>query len=178
VLLAASAGLLLAGLLATGCTTANRPGAIEPQDPLPTPYASWPPSVADAAGQLGDALAGSGLRLEVPTAAYRPSEPRSLVRAPRAVVRASLADPADGHAVIYDLADEAAARVAAQDLAGYLGSGFGQTNFPPDAQFSVAVVADTVVFTWWSRAAASEPAAAEAAFDALASVGERVDVRK
>jgi hypothetical protein len=169
---------LLACLLALGCTTASRPGAVRPQDPLPTPYTSWPPVVIDVAGRLASALAATGLGLEAPVAAYRPSEPRSLVTTPRAVLRATLADPTDGHVIVYDLPDEAAARAAAQDLADYLGSGFGQTNFPPDAQFSVAVAGDTVVFTWWSRAAASDPAASEAAFTALATVGEGVEVRK
>jgi hypothetical protein len=93
-------------------------------------------------------------------------------------MRADLADPDDGFVVIYDLADADTAMDRAQDLATYLGSGFGQTNYPADAQFSVGVVGSTVVFTWWARRRASDPEKGEAVFDAIGTVGDRVDVLK
>ena len=51
----------------------------------------------------------------------------------------------------------------ADELASYLGSGFGQTNFVADTQFSVSTLADTIVFTTWSQRRSDDPARAEAA---------------
>ncbi len=45
--------------------------------------------------------------------------------------------------VIYAFPTDAAATDAGAELARYVGSGFGQTNFPTDAQFSVAQVGST-----------------------------------
>ena len=55
----------------------------------------------------------------------------------------------------------------ADELAGYLGSGFGQTNFVADTQFSVSTLEDTIVFTTWSQRRSDDPERAEAAFDAF-----------
>lgn len=160
------------------CTSAERLSVQAQPLALPTPMASLSPSVAATAGLLRGALGAAGFRLDQPRAAYRPSEPESLLQVPRAVLRASLADPAEGHVVIYQLPDESAARARAADLAAYLASGFGQTNFAPDAQFHVAVERDTVVFATWSRARAADAAAAEAVFDAVGRVGEPVEILK
>ncbi len=117
-------------------------------------------------------------RLDVPLAAYRPSEPASLLQAPRVILRADLADAGDGHVVVYDAADAAEAQRWAADLAAHLGSGFGQTNFAVDTQFSVAVRDDSVILTTWSSGSSSDPGSAEAFFDAVASVGSPVEVVK
>jgi hypothetical protein len=119
-----------------------------------------------------------GRRLDDSATAYRPSEPASLLQAPRVVLRADLADPDDGFVVIYETPDSDAAQERATELAAYLGSGFGQTNFGADTQFSVSVVGDTVVFTTWSRRRAADPEASEAVFAAIATVGEAVKVQK
>ena len=127
---------------------------------------------------LRNALADAGYRLDPPRVPYRPSEPAGLTDAPRTVVQVALADPEDGFVVVYQLPDEEAAGNAASELASYLGSGFGQTNYPLDAQFSVAQVGSTVVFTWLSRDRAGDPDAAQGAFDVIRTVGRQVPVQK
>jgi hypothetical protein len=176
-LIAVAVAALIAAL-AVGCASLEQSTGRDPATRLPTPLPSLTATLEATAGLLRGSLAEAGLRLDAPTGPVRPSEPASLARAPRAVLRASLADPGDGFIVVYDLADPTEARLRADELAAYLGSGFGQTNFAPDTQFSVAVVADTVVLSWWSRSRASDQAKAEAAFEAVRRVGEPVEVRK
>jgi hypothetical protein len=98
--------------------------------------------------------------------------------APRAALRASLADPDEGFVIVYDLADPAEAQARAADLAAYLESGFGQSNFTADTRLSVAFVDDTLVFAWWIPSHSSDPEAGQAAFDAISSVGQRVEVQR
>jgi hypothetical protein len=137
---------------------------------------SWEPSIGVAVAELGTAVAAIGRRLDVPLAAYAPSEPPSLLQAPRVVLRADLADPDDGFVIVYDATDEAQARLWADDLARYLGSGFGQTTYSADTQFSVAVLDDAVIFTSWSAGRSSDGAQARAVFEALAGVGKAVEI--
>ena len=163
---------LLAAVALTACT--GKAGPIAGQGPAPpvaTPLASVPASLEPIVTQLGAAVAGAGYRLDRPVDAYRPSEPPALADAPRIVLRASLADPDQGLVVVYLLPDIGSAQAAAADMARHVGSGFGQTNFPADAQFHVAHEDDAVIFTWWSPAAASDDEAARAVFEALATVG-------
>jgi hypothetical protein len=150
----------------------------DPGPPLPTPQASFSAGVAGTVGALTGALADAGIGLFPPTVPARPSEPSSLVQTPRALLQAAVGDPAGGYVVIYQLPDAPAAQAAATELAGYLGSGFGQTNFPVDTQFHVATLGDTVVLTWWSREKASDDELAERAFDTIATVGSSVPVIK
>jgi hypothetical protein len=134
--------------------------------------------VAATIGALENALGTAGERLEVPSAAYRPSEPEALLQVPRVVRRAELADRDDGYVVIYEAASAVAAEGLAEQLADYLESGFGQTNYAADAQFSVSTQGDTIIFTTWSRRRSDDPERAEAAFEAMASVGTPVEVSK
>lgn len=171
--------LALATALLTGaCTSPERPSVQGDSVALPTPLRSFDASVAVTVSQLQAAAAVAGHRLDIAAAAYRPAEPQSLLQMPRVVMRADLADPDDGYVVIYEAIDGEEAGQRAQELADYLGSGFGQTNFPADTQFSVAVLGDTVVFTSWSAGSSSDPDRAAAIFEALASVGMEVEVRK
>ena len=165
-------------VLSAACTNPDRPSVQGETVPLPTPLRSFDASVSATIGLLQGAVGGIGSRLDFTQRPYRPSEPQSLLQAPRVVMRAQLADPDDGYVLIYDFVDAATARLRGQELADYLGSGFGQTNYPVDAQFSVGTVNDTVVFTWWSRRRSAEPERAAAVFDAMAAVGERIDVLK
>jgi hypothetical protein len=135
-------------------------------------------AVEGTVAQLRSALAGSGYRLDLPRMAYRPSEPAGLTQVPRAVLQVATADPESGFVLVYQLPDEEAAEVAARELASYLGSGFGKTNYPIDAQFSVAQVGSTVVFTWLSRERAGDPDAAQGAFDVVRSIGRQVPVQR
>lgn len=170
--LAAGAMLLLTGC--GGLFTARS----DPGPPLPTPQASYSTGVAAAVTAVTAALGAAGIPLFPPAEPARPSEPESLVQAPRAVLQAGINDPRAGYVVIYQLPDGASAQSAAADLADYLGSGFGQTNFTVDTQFHVAVLDSTVVMTWWSREHAQDDALAEAAFTAIAGVGREIPVIK
>jgi hypothetical protein len=169
----------LAGLLSlSACTSLDRPTIQADQVALPTAMSTFGPSVADTISALEGAVASIGERLVVPTAPYRAAEPEALLQVPRTVRRVDLADPDDGYVVIYQAAGQQDAERVAQDLADFLGSGVGQANFTPDTQFSVSVLDDTVVFTSWSAERSDDPARAQAAFDALATVGEAVAVHK
>lgn len=145
---------------------------------LPTPQASWSAVLRGTVALVTDAIAAINGQLFAPVSPYRPSEPPSLTQAARVVLQVQSADPDQGYVMIYELPDISAASAAGRDLAAYLGSGFGQTNFPTDAQFSVTQVGATVVFTWWAGSRASDPDAARAAFDAIRAVGLTIPVVK
>lgn len=175
--LALPAAAFLSLTLLTGCggmfTAQSDPGPA-----LPTPQASFSTGVASSVAALTAALGAAGIPLFSPTQPARPSEPDSLSQTPRAVMQAGTGDETGGYVVIYQLPDSPAAEVAAKALAGYLSSGFGQTNFPVDTQFHVATSDSTVILTWWSRERASDDELSENAFDAMASVGTEVPVVK
>ena len=171
--------LALAGVPAlAACSSADRPTIQADEVPLPTPLRTWGASVAATLEQLQAAVAASGTRLDVAVGAYRPSEPASLLQLPRVVLRADLADSDDGYVVVYQAVDRASAGVRAAELAEYLGSGFGQTNYPADTQFSVGLLDDTIIFSTWSSRRSDDPGRAAAVFDAVAGVGEPVEVSK
>jgi hypothetical protein len=164
----AAASLLPLVLALCACASVERPSVQGDVVPLPSPLRSWAPSTASVIAELGAAVSGVGHRLDAAIVAYRPSEPASLLQVPRVVLRADLADPDDGFVVA----------AWAQELAAYLGSGFGQANFTPDTQFSVAVRDDAVIFTSWSPGRSSDAASAESVFDAVAAVGDPIEVVK
>ena len=165
-------------LMLAACTSADRPTVQAETVALPTPLRSFDASVAATIGALESAVATVGERLEVPSGAYRPSEPEPLLQVPRAVRRVDLADGDDGYVIIYEAESDNEAVRLADELAGYLGSGFGQTNYVADTQFSVSTLGDTIVFTTWSQRRSDDPGRAEAAFDAIATVGDPVEVAK
>jgi hypothetical protein len=173
------AAILLATVLGVAaCADPDRPAVQADEVPLPTPLRSFGTSVAVTLGALEAALAGVGERLELPGRAFRPSEPEALLETPRVVRRAGLADVDDGYVIVYDAPSVADASRLAGELADYLGSGFGQTNYVADTQFAVSTLGDTIVFTTWSQRRSDDPGRAEAAFAAMASVGEAVEVTK
>jgi len=165
--------LLLAGCFGSLDTNGGAPGPT-----LPTPQASLSAQVQATAGLVGQALASAGFTLVPPIAPYRPSEPDDLSQVPRANFQVSLGDPNSGFVVIYELPDAGTATARGRELAAYLGSGFGQTNYPLDAQFSIGQVGSTLVFTWWSGDRAPDRQRAQAAFDAVASVGQPIPILK
>jgi hypothetical protein len=171
--LAAAALVLLTGC--GGMFTAQSGGG---GPALPTPQASFSTGVAETVAALTAALGDAGIPLFPPTVPARPSEPESLTQAPRAIMQAGLGDPDIGYVVIYQLADAPAAGVAGKALADHLASGFGQTNFPVDTQFHVATDDSTVILTWWSREKSPDDELAEAAFNAIATVGTEIPVVK
>lgn len=180
---AAAAGLAALFLFA-GCfapSSNQQPGPAGPS--LPTSQASLSTQVDGTVSVVRQALAPLGLQIDSPVIPYRPSEPPGLSTAQRAVFQVGLAgagamDADQGYVVIYDLTDTATASDRGNELAAYLGSGFGQTNFPLDAQFAISQVGGTLVFTWWSANRASDDALAKSAFDAVAAVGQPIPVVK
>lgn len=175
---ATTAGLAAIFLLA-GCFAPSSGDQAGPAGPsLPTPQASLSSQVDGTVSLVRGALAVVGLQLNPPVVAYRPSEPAGLATAPRAVFQESVADADQGYVVIYDLQDTATATDRGKELAAYLGSGFGQTNYPLDAQFAISQVGGTIVFTWWSASRSSNAKLAEQGFDAVASVGQPIPVLK
>jgi hypothetical protein len=169
-----AASIILAGCLGTGDTS----GGVGPGPTLPTPQASLSAQIQGTLAVLGNALAAAGFRLDPPIAPYRPGEPAGLVETPRAVFQVSIPDSNQGYVVIYELPDPGTATARGQEFASYLGGGFGQTNFPVDAQFSIGQVGSTLIFSWWSRALATDKTAAEAAFNAIRVVGQPITVTK
>ncbi len=171
-------GALAAVLVLCACASPDRPSVVPDDVELPTPMRSYGASVQRSMAAIEAALLASGERLGEPVGAYRASEPGSLLQTPRVVRRVELADADDGYVVIYDTGSGGAALDRAAELADYVESGFGQTNFAADTQFSVSTFEDTVIFTTWSRRRSDDPERAQAAFDAIASVGSPVDVNK
>lgn len=160
------------------CTSLDRPRVQPDVVPMASPQRSIDAALTPTVDALRDALAATGERIDLTTSPYRPAEPASLVLVPRAVLRTELADADDGFVVVYQAADGASADQMATELASYLGSGFGQTNYPADTRFSVAVVGDSVVFTSFSAGRSSDAERAERAFEAVASVGRAIEVSK
>lgn len=167
--------LVLAASGAACAAPAGPPGS--PLSQAQTPFqAALPdpapgPETQATAGLVGAAVGQAGLQFSVETRAVRTAEPADVLAVPRTAYRVNLADPDGGYVVIYAFATPDAAATGARSLARYLAGGFGQTNYPIDAQFSVARVGGNVIFTWWSEARSSDPAAARRAFGAIASVG-------
>jgi hypothetical protein len=172
--LTAAVAMALMVVLVAGCASLDRPRAQGETVVLPTPMRSLDASVASSVASLEGAVSAVGSRLEVPDRPYRPSEPQALLQVPRAVLRADLADPDEGFVVVYRAVDQAGAMALAAELAAYLGSGLGLTNYPAGTRISVAVLGDTVLFTTWSPSRSADASRAEAVFDALASVGQPV----
>jgi len=169
-----AAALLLGGCL--GGPDAGGGGGGAPT--LPTPQSSLSGQIEGTLATLRDHLAAAGFRIDPPISPYRPSEPADLVDIPRAVFQTSIPDANQGYVVIYEFASPGLATTNGLEFAIYLGSGFGQTNFPVDAQFSLSQVGSTLIFTWWSRALATDKVAAEAAFNVVRGVGQEIPVTK
>ncbi len=171
---AAALSLALATLLAAcgGSQVADTPA------PVATPIPSLGTGLATTSQLVTDRLLAAGYQVAPPTVPYRPSEPASLTQATRTVLQVQGAGPDSGFVVVYQLPDSAQAATRATELASYLGSGFGQTNFPVDAQFSVAQLDSTVIMTWWSAARAEDADWAQGAFDVVRTIGQPYPVLK
>jgi hypothetical protein len=173
--------LLAAALLVAACGgAAPSPSSVRPSGSLAIvpPEAGLSPAQASAVVALRGALAPLGLQLSPVARPVQPAEPVSLAAVPRVVYRIELADPDQGFVLLYDFPTAAGAAAGAGQLGAFLASGPGQASYPVDARFSVAQVGSTVALTWWSAQRASDPARSEAAFTAVAGIGQAVPVVK
>jgi hypothetical protein len=146
--------------------------------PVATPARSLGSALAGTTQRITDALVAAGFQVAPPIAPYRPSEPASLTQVERTVLQVQGIGTDSGFVVVYQLPGSAEAATRAAELAGYLGSGFGQTNFPVDAQFSVAQLDSNVIMTWWSGERADDPGRAQGAFDVVRTIGQPYPVLK
>jgi hypothetical protein len=124
------------------------------------------------------ALLAAGRRLDPAVVPYQPSEPPSFAGVPRAVLRTDVADQEQGFVVVYEASGAARAEALGRELAAHVGSGFGQTNYPLDAQFALSQVGPTVVFHWWSPDRVEDRDRAQGAFDVISRFGQPIEVRK
>ena len=163
----------LAAVLA-GCvpvTSGSSPAAVAASQP-PAPAA-----VTQAAAALEAAYRRANFGFIQANTPYRTSEPPDLISVPRTVYQVVLPkDPAAGFVVIYDATDPANAQALAESLQHYLESGFGETNFPTDAQFAVELYGSAVVFGWYSPGASADPVTAASALVVLRSFGQAFPV--
>ena len=160
---------LLAGCvpLASGSSPTS---AAVPQPPVPV-------AVAQTAAALEAAYRQANFGFIQATRPYRPSEPPDLIAVPRTVYQVVLPkDPDAGYVVIYNATDPVTAQVLATSMQQYLESGFGETNFPADAQFAVQLYGSTLVFGWYSPGASTDPSTAASALEVLRSFGQAFPV--
>jgi hypothetical protein len=172
-------GALLCGLLVGACAPASS-GQAGGQRPTPrtTPQSSLSPQMAGTVSLLRSALRSEGIRIDRPIVPYQPAEPAGIADTPRAVLQADVGDPNGGYVMVYESVDAATAARRGTEFATYLESGFGQTNYPLDAQFSLSQVGSTLIFTWWSSERSADRERARAAFDAVARVGDTIEIVK
>lgn len=171
-LLAAVVGVVLL----VGCS-GTAPGG----GPVTVPASIGPdrtvsPVVGGTRTAIADALGARSVILEDRQAPVRPAEGPILTYAPRAAFQAQLpADPDAGIIVVYELADAAAARAAADDQAAYLASGPGRIQYPDAARHVLRVLGSTVIFYTWIPESAEDPLTPEVAA-ALSTIGTGVDI--
>ncbi len=165
---------LVAALLLAGCVPlTSAPTSV----PAPASLAPAPAAVAETASALEAAYRAAGFGFIRAQQPYRPSEPPELQSVPRTVYQIVLpSDPGAGYVVIYQATDASGAQTMASDLLRYVQSGFGQTNFPTDAQFAISIYGPTVVFGWYSPGASADPPTAARALGVLRSFGQPVPV--
>jgi hypothetical protein len=174
-----AAAMALAVVL-TGCMAPS--GSGPPPNPravttFPSPQLILSAQIAETVAALRTHL-GAAYPLVQLSAAYRPSEPESMQQVPRAALQVDLGAPGENYVVVYELTDTATAAARGRDIARYLGSGFGQTNYPPDAQFALSQFGSTLVFAWWSPARSSSAERARGAFELIGRFGQPIPVLK
>ena len=166
-------GALLTVLLA-GCGL-GAPNAV----PSPTSAlapASISPVIALTRAEMERALGAAGLQLGDAHVPFDPPAPPDFATAPRSVFQVVLPqDPNHGFVVVYQFRDQATAAAAGQQLAAYLGTGYGRAQFPPDARHLIRQLGTTLISFSWSPANSPDPGTGKI-FDALATIGTPIDV--
>ncbi len=168
--------LVVAAVVAACAPTSSGQEGGQQATPRTTPQASFSTQISSGVAVVRQALTDVGIRLDPPVVPYRSAEPPGIAAAPRVVLQAGIGDPQGGYVTIYEFADADTANVRGAEFADYLESGFGQTNYPLDAQFSLAQLGGTLIFTWWSSELAADRELARMAFDAVSSVGTRIPI--
>jgi hypothetical protein len=137
---------------------------------------SYSLAIADARGQVARALVRDGLQLQDARQPFRPPESAALAQAPRGIFQVVLPDdPGHGFIVIYEFRDEASAAAAGREQAGYLGSGPGRVQFPPDTQHLIRQSGTVLIVYSWSPANSTDARAPSIMAD-LATVGTGVAI--
>jgi hypothetical protein len=138
--------------LVGGCGSAAPGGsATPPADATATPLPPVSAAVAQTRLQVANLLSAQGYQLVVPTQPFRPPESPRLASAARAVFQVALpSDSTHGQIVIYEFANTDQANQAGAEMAGYIGSGPGSVQFPPDSQHVLRQLGTTLVFFSWS----------------------------
>lgn len=167
---------LVLALAAGGCGRGFEAGGLGTVPDAETPRASAGPAAQGTIAALDDALAVGGYLLEPASRPFQPAQPASLITVPRSAFQVRLSDPDGGVVLIYEFPTGEAARIGADDLAGYLSSGPGKINFPGDTTFYVAHLGSTVIMSWSSPSRSADPEAARGAFDLISTVGSEVTV--
>jgi hypothetical protein len=165
--LAVGAATTLAGCGSSPATRSTLPSIATDASPALTA------AVTQTRGAIAVALttAGIAVQLSDTTRPYRPAESGRLRSAPRAVYQVLLPDQPDaGFIVVYEFPDTAAAVDAGNEEAGYLGTGPGRVQFPPEAEHVLQAVGTTLVLYTWLPSASSDPTAGKVA-DALMRLG-------
>lgn len=175
--------LILGVALAVACAGCSAAPATTPPPPngsvaIVPPEAGLSAAEATSVTLLRRSLATGGFQLSPVSQPVQPAVPVMFATVPVVVYRVELADPDQGFVLIYDFPAPSAAAAGAAALAGFVGSGFGETTYPGDAVFSVAWLGADVIFTWWSPSRASDPAVTQAAMGLVAVVGTAVPVTR
>jgi hypothetical protein len=142
---------LVVAVVLAGCGIAangNPPSVPAPSVGPPTTVTG---ATAQTRGEIAGALSGLAVQFGDATRPHRPPESGRLRDAPRAVYQVALPDQPDaGYLVVYEFPDAAAAVDAANEEAGYLGTGPARVNFPRDEQHALRQVGPTLVLFSWS----------------------------
>ncbi len=165
-----AAGVVLCLLLA-GCGIGASGRVVKFPPESVGPGSTVTPAVEQTRAAIVAALAPDSIQLKDAERPFRPAESPRLASAPRAVYQAILpADLEGGQIVVYEFRDAGAAVDAGNELAGYLGTGAGRIQFPPDAQHTIRQVGTTLIFYTWAPSTSSDPGSKTVA-DALATLG-------
>jgi hypothetical protein len=149
---------VVATLLLGACGIAAENNVAPPPEPSASPSPAVSGDVELTRLQVAGALAAAQFQLVVPKLPFRPPESPRLAAAPRSVFQVVLPDdPTHGYIVIYDFIDANMAALAGNEMAGYLGSGPGRIQFPPDSQHVLRQLGTTLIFYSWSPANSPGP---------------------
>jgi hypothetical protein len=152
--LALGVALVVASVGLAGCGLGANDSPASLPVPSVGPAVQVSGAVAQTRGLIATALASvSSVAIQFADASrpYRPPESGRLRDTPRAVYQVLVPDrPDSGFIVVYEFPDAAAAVDAANEEAGYLGTGPARVNFPRDAQHVLRQVGPTLILYSWS----------------------------